>query len=193
MGLLVECGGKSASAEAGGGNAVAANGGMAGMAGNAVNPGVMNGLVLNGQPFLAQLVPVGGSLQQQPIMGQAGMLQLVPVGALQQGGALPVGQTGAANAVPPQPGQNPQLANGALQLLVLPPANGNGGVPMLMQIVPVGGGNNVQQPAVAGKIRVKHSVRFYGIPTSTTNPPLVTAEDVEDSSGSDPSVQYMLK
>lgn len=40
------------SSQTGGGNGGVVNGGMVG---NAVKPGVMNGLVLNGQPFLAQV------------------------------------------------------------------------------------------------------------------------------------------
>ncbi|XP_010862416.2 elastin isoform X2 [Esox lucius] len=167
--------------------------GMAGMAGNAaMQPGIMNGLVLNGQPFLAQLVPVGGSLLQ-PGIGQAGGPQLLPIGALQQGGATVVEQAGAAGGIPLQ--QLSQLPNGAVPLFaVVPQANGVGGpgAPMLMQIIPVGGGNNPQQPAAAGqagKARVKHSVPFRGSPTSTgTDPPLVTVGEVEESSGSDSPV-----
>ncbi|XP_042167928.1 uncharacterized protein LOC121841813 isoform X2 [Oncorhynchus tshawytscha] len=184
MSLLVEAGGQSSgSGEAGGGNGGVVNGGMVV---NAVKPGVMNGLVLNGQPFLAQVIP----------LGQAAMPQLVPIGALQQGGALPIGQAGAANGVPLQQGQLPQLANRVVPLFaVLPQANGIGGpqAPMLMQIIPVGGGNNLQQPAAGGKARkarVKHSVPFHGMPTSTrTDTPLtkVIAGEVEESSGSDTS------
>ncbi|XP_021475517.1 uncharacterized protein LOC110534935 [Oncorhynchus mykiss] len=196
MSLLVEAGGQSSgSGEAGGGNGGVVNGGMVV---NAVKPGVMNGLVLNGQTFLAQVLPVGGSLliQQPGALGQAAMPQLVPIGALQQVGALPVGQAGAANGVPLQQGQLPQLANRVVPLFaVLPQANGIGGpqAPMLMQIIPVGGGNNLQQPAAGGKARkarVKHSVPFHGMPTSTrTDTPLtkVIAGEVEESSGSDTS------
>nr|XP_046183311.1 uncharacterized protein LOC124013153 [Oncorhynchus gorbuscha] len=196
MSLLVEAGGQSSgSGEAGGGNGGVVNGGMVV---NAVKPGVMNGLVLNGQPFLAQVIPVGGSLliQQPGALGQAAMPQLVPIGALQQGGALPVGQAGAANGVPLQQGLLPQLANRVVPLFaVLPQANGIGGpqAPMLMQIIPVGGGNNLQQPAAGGKARkarVKHSVPFHGMPTSTrTDTPLtkVIAGEVEEASGSDTS------
>ncbi|XP_029621790.1 uncharacterized protein LOC115202067 isoform X2 [Salmo trutta] len=202
MALLVAAGGQSSgSGEGGGGNGGVVNGGMVG---NAVNPGVMNGLALNGQPFLAQVVPVGGSLliQQSGALGQAAMPQLVPIGALQQGGALPVGQVGAANGMPLQQGPLPQLANGVVPLFaVLPQANGIGGpqVPMLMQIIPVGGGNNIQQPAAglkAGKARVKHSVPFHGMATSTrTDTPLtkVTAGEVEESSGSDSPVNAEVR
>ncbi|XP_045579178.1 uncharacterized protein isoform X1 [Salmo salar] len=197
MALLVAAGGQSSgSGEGGGGNGGVVNGGMVG---NAVNPGVMNGLALNGQPFLAQVVPVGGSLliQQSGALGQAAMPQLVPIGALQQGGALPVGQVGASNGMPLQQGQLPQLANGVVPLFaVLPQANCIGGpqAPMLMQIIPVGGENNIQQPA--GKARVKHSVPFHGMATSTrTDTPLtkVTAGEVEESSGSDSPVNAEVR
>ncbi|XP_064859339.1 uncharacterized protein LOC135561556 [Oncorhynchus nerka] len=181
MALLVAAGGQSSGSGEGGGGG--GNGGVVngGMVGNAVNPGVMNGLSLNGRPFLAQLVPIG---------------------ALQQGGALPVEQVGAANGIPLQQGQLPQLANGVVPLFaVLPQANGIGGpqASMLMQIIPVGGGNNIQQPAAggkAGKARVKHSVPFHGMATSTrTNTPLtkVTTGEVEESSGSDSPVNAEVR
>ncbi|XP_070971278.1 uncharacterized protein [Oncorhynchus clarkii lewisi] len=180
MPLLVAAGGQSSGSGEGGGGG---NGGVVnvGMVGNAVNPGVMNGLALNGRPFLAQLVPIG---------------------ALQQSGALPVEQVGAANGMPLQQGQLPQLANGVVPLFaVLPQANGIGGpqASMLMQIIPVGGGNNIQQPAAggkAGKARVKHSVPFHGMATSTrTNTPLtkVTTGEVEESSGSDSPVNAEVR
>ncbi|XP_035599501.1 uncharacterized protein LOC118362892 isoform X1 [Oncorhynchus keta] len=204
MALLVAAGGQSSGSGEGGGGG--GNGGVVngGIVGNAVNPGVMNGLALNGRPFLAQVVPVGGSLliQQSGALGQAAMPQLVPIGALQQGGALPVEQVGAANGMPLQQGQLPQLANGVVPLFaVLPQANGIGGpqASMLMQIIPVGGGINIQQPAAggkAGKARVKHSVPFHGMATSTrTNTPLtkVTTGEVEESSGSDSPVNAEVR
>ncbi|XP_035599505.1 uncharacterized protein LOC118362892 isoform X2 [Oncorhynchus keta] len=184
MALLVAAGGQSSGSGEGGGGG--GNGGVVngGIVGNAVNPGVMNGLALNGRPFLAQVVPVGGSLliQQSGALGQAAMPQLVPIGALQQGGALPVEQV-----VP--------------LFAVLPQANGIGGpqASMLMQIIPVGGGINIQQPAAggkAGKARVKHSVPFHGMATSTrTNTPLtkVTTGEVEESSGSDSPVNAEVR
>lgn len=53
------------SSQTGGGNGGVVNGGMVG---NAVKPGVMNGLVLNGQPFLAQVRIQCGWLKSVPAL-----------------------------------------------------------------------------------------------------------------------------
>ena len=51
---------------------------------------------------------------QQPgaPIGQAAVPQLFSIGPFRQFGALAVGQAGAANGVPQQQGQLPQLPNG---------------------------------------------------------------------------------
>ncbi|XP_062333374.1 uncharacterized protein LOC134033290 [Osmerus eperlanus] len=167
--LLVDAGGAgsgSAEAKAGGGNGKAGGGVKGGVMGNVANQGAMNGVMMNGQPFLAQVIPVGGSfLIQQPgaPIGQAAVPQLVSIGPFRQFGALPVGQAGAANGVPQLQGQLPQLPNGAVPLYaILPQPNAMGGpqapvfIPAQVQMIPVGGGN-MQQPGAAprGAAKVK--------------------------------------
>ncbi|XP_066573913.1 uncharacterized protein LOC136763985 [Amia ocellicauda] len=160
---LVDAGPLSASVELLGLNgAVVANG---------VNPGLLNGALL-GQQQIAQMVSgLQPFVLQQPGIGQVG---------LQQAQLLAVGQQQAGT--PQLQGQLIQLPNGGFVFLL---PQGNGAVAagaagagqqlqiltpgQQAQILPVVGGNCIQQPAAAielaaaaqpvgnGAVRVKHS------------------------------------
>lgn len=189
-------GGSSGSGEAVGNGGMNMNGGMAG---NTANPRAVNG---NGQPFLAQIVPFGGALFIQPAGTPNGqtLVNLVPIGPLQQGRAFLIGQAGAANSAPLPQGQLLQPANGgsAPLFIVLPQVNGMGGPlsPMIItgqvQVIPLNGLNNQQQPATGGsaavrrgKARVKHSVATH--PGRRAQLPItqVLKGEVEESSGTE--------
>ncbi|KAG7507339.1 hypothetical protein JOB18_031229 [Solea senegalensis] len=86
LAVVVQGGVSSGSAEALANGGVNNNGGA--VAGKNVNSGPQNRIPLNGDPIVARLVQLGGSLFIQPVgnqIGQAPLQQLIPIGALQQG------------------------------------------------------------------------------------------------------------
>ncbi|KAG7458620.1 hypothetical protein MATL_G00222420 [Megalops atlanticus] len=191
--FLVNAGAGSGSAEA---QVAAMNPGMNGMNGmmmaDPANPGMINAVLLNGQPQFAQLLPLSQPLIiQQPGINPIGQITVpmaTPNVALQQGGlALPVAQQ--PMGMPQLQGQLLQAANGGTQLFAIVPTNAVGGlqVPVVnpgqqVQIVPVAGGNMMQQAAMGaqtagnGARRVKHSV------PADLYPATATPETEEDSS-----------
>ncbi|KAK2918935.1 hypothetical protein Q8A73_003306 [Channa argus] len=157
--LAVVAGGgvSSGSAEALANGAVNSNGGAA--AGNNANPGVQNGLPLNGEPLVGRLVQLGGALFIQPVgnpQGQPPLQQLIPIGTLPQGGALLVGQTGGANVNPQA--QVAQAARGGQGTLFALLSQRNAGgdpqgavfTPGQVQLISLAGLNNQQQAGAAG-------------------------------------------
>ncbi|CAK6958460.1 hypothetical protein NQZ68_039075 [Scomber scombrus] len=156
LAVVVE-GGSSGSGEAVAIAGVQNNGAAAG---NNANPIAPNGVQLNVDALLAQLLKVGGPILIQPLRNPIGQ-QLIPIGALQQGGPYLVG----ANLNPQ--GQVAQAARGG-QFIVFPmqPQINNRGIPqgaMLtpgqMQLLTAAGLNNQQQPGAAGG-RAIGSLRF---------------------------------
>lgn len=156
LAVVVEGGVSSGSAEA------LANGGVnnnGAAAGNNANAGGQTGVPLNGEPLVARLVQLGGSLFVQPVANQVGQAlppQLIPIGALQQGGAFLVGQAGGANVNP-----QVQVAQGArggpvTLFAVLPQRNAGADpqgallTPGQVQLISVAGLSNQQQPVAAG-------------------------------------------
>ncbi|KAL2097481.1 hypothetical protein ACEWY4_006688 [Coilia grayii] len=192
-------------AQAGGsgsGEVVKGAGGMmkGGMAGNAVNPGMLNGIILNGQ--LPQLVPVGALLLPQQQQQPAAPVNQGNMGGL-QGPGIPAGVSlPLAFAIPQQqqpglPQGQPQLPQTALPLFaVLPQANGMGmgmgmgglQFPMVaggqqVQFLSLGVPSNLQQGAgggqgqgAAAKARVKHSIMATLDPFPTASESLKVAQ-----------------
>lgn len=197
LAAVVEGGVSSGSAEAlanGGGNNVG------GAAGNNANTGAQNGVPVNGEPLLAQIVPLGGSLFIQPAgnqIGQAPLQQLIPIGALQQGGAFLVAQPGGGNVnTQRQVGQPPQ--GGPITLLAVLPHRPAGADPQgaaltpgQVQLISVAGLNNQQQPGVAGnsagRLRFQRSVaarlRRTRAPAKKMSAPEEEEEEEEEFSG----------
>ncbi|CAB1432305.1 unnamed protein product [Pleuronectes platessa] len=189
--VVVDGGVSSGSAEANGG--VNNNGGAA-AAGNTANPGAQNGVLLNGDPLVVRLLQLGGTFFIQPVGNQAGqapLQQLIPTGALQQGGAFPVGQTGGVNVNPQGQVLTQAGRGGPLTLFTLLSqrnAGGNpqGGVltPGQVQLISLAGLNNQQRqvPAggnTAGGVRFQRSLaaRLRG----TQSPPMkVKAAEEEE-------------
>ncbi|KAK2817077.1 hypothetical protein Q5P01_025268 [Channa striata] len=200
--LAVVAGGgvSSGSAEAlanGGGN----NNRGAGAAGNNANPGVQNGLPLNGEPLVGTLVQLGGSLFIQPVgnlQGQAPLQQLIPVGALPQGGAFLVGQTGGANVSPQaQVAQAAQATRGGpVTLFALLSQRNAGGDPQgavftpgQVQLIPLTGLNNQQQAGAAGgtagRLRFQRSAAARLRMTQQPLMKVTATEEEEECSGMD--------
>lgn len=194
LAVVVEGGVSSGSAEA------LANGGVnnnGAAAGNNANPGAQNGVPLNGEPIVAQLVQLGGSFFVQPVgkqIGQTPVQQLIPIGGLQPGGPFLVGHAGGAN-VNPQ-GQVTQAARGGPVTLfaVLPQRNGGGGpqgavlTPGQVQLISVAGLNNQQQPGAAGgraagRARFQRSVAARLRRTQSPVMKVMAAEEEEECSG----------
>ena len=168
--VVVEGGVSSGSAEANGG--VNNNGGAA-AAGNNANPGAQNGVLLNGDPLVVRLLQLGGTFFLQPVGTQAG--QAPPTGALQQGGALPVGQAGG--------GRTQAVRGGPLTLFTLLSQRNAGGDPQgavltpgQVQLISLAGLNNQQVPA-GGGVRFQRSVaaRLRG-----TQSPLMKVKAAEE-------------
>ncbi|AWP05560.1 Hypothetical protein SMAX5B_011589 [Scophthalmus maximus] len=173
LAVVVQGGVSSGSDEALANGAVNNNGGA--VAGSNANSGAHRGVPPNSEPLVARLVQLGGSFFIQPVgnqIGQAPLQQLIPIGALQQGGAFPVVQTGGAN-VNPQ-GQVAQTAGGGpvtlLAVLSQRNAGGNPGgqhgallTPGQVQLISTAGLNNQPQPGAAGgnaagRVRFQRSV-----------------------------------
>lgn len=195
LAVVVE-GGVSRSAEALANGRVNNNGAAAG---NNANPGAQTGVPLNGEPLVARLVQLGGSLFIQPLGNQVGhppLQQLIPIGALQHGGAFLVGQAGGASVNP-----QVQLAQGTSGGLVtvfavLPQGNAGGDpqgallTPGRVQLVSVAGLNNQPQLGAAGgrsagRLRFQRSVAAR---LRRTQPPVMKApatEDEEECSGTE--------
>lgn len=182
----------SQSAEALANGGVNNNGGTA--AGNNANPGVQNGVPLNGEPIVGRLVQVGGSLFIQPVgnpVGQPALQQLIPIGGLQQGGVLLLGQTGGANVNPL--GQGAQGARGGpVTLLALLSQRNAGGDPQgavftpgQVQLIPLAGPNNQQQAAgaKAGRLRFQRSAAARLRRTQLPAMKEVATEEEEECSG----------
>ncbi len=161
LAVVVEGGVSSGSAEA------LANGGVnnnGAAAGNNANPGVQTGVPLNGEPLVARLVQLGGSLFIQPIgnqVGQALPAKLIPVG----GGAFLVGRGGGAN-VNPQVQVAQGAGGGPVTLFAVVPQGNAGGDPQgalltpgSVQLISVAGLNNQQKPGAAGG-RAASRLRF---------------------------------
>lgn len=177
LAVLVEGGLTSASAEA-----LAKAGGKnnGGAAGNNANAGAQNGVPLNGQAIVAQLVPLGGSLFLQQAgnqVGQPHVQQLIPFGAVQQG-VGPQGQVGQPVqggpftffAVLPQGGAigNPQNA-------LLTPGQA--------QLISVAGLNNQQQPApgaAVSRLRFQRSAAARFRATQAPSTRVMASEEEED-------------
>uniref|UniRef100_A0A3B3SGK4 Uncharacterized protein n=1 Tax=Paramormyrops kingsleyae TaxID=1676925 RepID=A0A3B3SGK4_9TELE len=116
---------------------------------NGLNPGAGNGMLLNGQAQLGQLIPIGQPMfipQSGLPIGQAGM-PLVPGMGLQQALAFPMAQ-------PQLPVPQMQPANG-----VSPLGQGGGSKVRYMmldlniscQILPLGAGNTIMQPMMGAQ------------------------------------------
>lgn len=190
---MVEGGASSASAEAAGNGAANNNGRTAG---NNANPAVQNGVPLTGEPFLAQLISIGGSIFIQPLVnpiGQAPVQQLIPIGALQQAGALFVSQAGGANVIPQPQGQVTQSAGGGHVTLFafLPQRNTAGNpqspamIPGQMQLISTNGQINQQRLAAAGRAAGRGRFRRSGAahPRKAQSPVMkeMAAEEAESS------------
>lgn len=152
LAVVVEGGVSSGSAEAHANGGVN-NNGAAAAGNNNVTPGTQNGVPLNGEPLLARLIQIGGSLFIQPVgnqVGQAALPQLIPIGGLPQAGAFLVGQTSGANV-----NAQGQAAQGALFAL-LPQRNAAVEpqaallTPGQLHLIPVAGLNQHQQQQQAG-------------------------------------------
>uniref|UniRef100_A0A667W8A3 Sp1 transcription factor n=1 Tax=Myripristis murdjan TaxID=586833 RepID=A0A667W8A3_9TELE len=162
LAFVVEGGVTSASGEAAGNGGVNNNGGTTG---NNANPGAQTGVPLNGDAFVAQVVPVGGSFFIQPVgnpIGQAPVQQLIPTAPLQQGGAFFLGQTRGVNGISQPQGQVTQSTHGGpvTFFAVLPQGNAIGSpqspilIPGQLRLIPVNGQINQQQPAAVGNASV---------------------------------------
>lgn len=193
LAVVVEGGVSSGSAEALANGAVNNNGAAAG---NNANPGAQNGVPLNGEPFVARLVQLGGSIFIQPVGNQVGQQQLIPIGALQQGGAFLVGQAGRTS-VNPQ-GQVAQAArNGPVTLFaVLPQGNAGGDLqgalltPSQVQLISLAGLNNQQQAGAAGgqaagRVRFQRSVAARLRRTQSPVMKAMATEEEEECSGTE--------
>lgn len=195
LAVVVEGGATSGSAEALANGGVNNNGRAA--AGNNANNGAQNGVPLNGEPLLAQLVQLGGSFFIQPVgnqIGQVPLQQLIPIGAFQSAGALLPMQAGGAN-VNPQ-GQVAQAARGGPVTLfaVLSQRNAGGDpqgavmTPGQVQLVPRAGLNYQQQLGAAGgnaagRGRFLRSVAARLRGTQSAARKVMADEDDEDCSG----------
>lgn len=195
LAVVVEGGVSSGSAEALANGGVNNNGGAA--AGNNAKPGAQNGVPLNGEPLMAHLVQLGGSFFIQPVgnlIGQAPLQQLIPIGALQQGGAFLVGQTGTAS-VNPQ-GQVAQAVRGGPVTLfaVLSQRNAGGDpqgavlTPSQLQLISKAGLNDQQHLGAAvgnaaGRGRFQRSVAARLRRTQSPVMKVKAAEDEEECSG----------
>lgn len=187
-----EGGGVSGSSEALANGALNNNGGAA--AGNNANPGVQNGVPLNGEPIAGRLVQIGGSLFIQPVgnpVDQPPLQQLIPIGGLQQGGAILLGRTGAANVNP----QGQGARGGPVTLFVLLSQRNAGGDPQgavftpgQVQLIPLAGLNNQQQAGAAGgtaagRLRFQRSVAARLRRTQLPVMKVAATEEEEECSG----------
>ena len=178
----------------GSGEAIAIAGGQnnGAAAGNNANPIGANGVQLNVDALLAQLLRLGGPILIQPLRNQIGQ-QLIPIGALQQGGPYLVGPVGAN--LNPQ-GQAAQAVRGG-QFVVFPmqpQINARGSpqgavlTPGQMQMLTAAGLNNQQQPGAAGgraigSLRFQRSVAARLRRTQSPVTKVTAAEEEEESSG----------
>lgn len=186
LAVVVEAGGSSGSNEALANNNGAA---AAAAAGNGANAGAQNGVPLMGEPIVARLVQLGGSLFIQPLgnpVDQALLQQLIPVPVLPQGVNVVLGQAVGANGN--LQGQLAQQAiGGPLTLFAVLPQN-NGAIdprlamltPGQMQLLSMVGPNN-QQPR--GKVRHQRSVAARLRRTKSLLMKAAAAEEKEESSG----------